>query len=235
MGVVTASVVRRLRVRPARAAEAVEQGPRVRQRLPVLRLVLRGQHRPDLHPARHARPQRRAGHRAGRRPGRGRRRPGGRSARAPRWSSPAASTRSLCPWGWVAQLAGGRLSAPATTRPAAYLPFDRDAQRLRAGRGRRDPRRWRTPSARRAARRAAVYGEIAGYAATFDPRAGPRPAARPAPGRRAGAGRRRAGTRRHRRGLRRRRGRTGAGPGRGRGDHRRCSARAACRSPRPRP
>ena len=174
-------LVGRLRVRPARAAEAVEQGRPVRQRVPVVRLVLRRQHRPDLHPARHARPQRRPRHA----------------------SRPAASTRSaqarrqirkgtrlvvsggvdasICPWGWVAQLASGRLST--SDDPArAYLPFDAEAPRLRAGRGRRDPR----PGGRRVAHATAaprVYGEIAGYGATFDPQPGQRPASRACAGR----------------------------------------------------
>src|SRR5581483_7462514 len=33
---------------------------------------------------------------------------------------------SLCPWGWVAQLAGGRLST-SEQPDRAYLPFDADA------------------------------------------------------------------------------------------------------------
>ncbi|NLU68565.1 ketosynthase chain-length factor [Streptomyces sp. HNM0574] len=77
---------------------------------------------------------------------------------------------SLCPWGWVAQLAGGRLST-AEDPERAYLPFDADAaghvpgeggallvmESLESARERRAPR---------------IYGEIAGYAATFDPRPG---------------------------------------------------------------
>nr|BAJ07844.1 putative chain length determinant factor [Streptomyces sp. 2238-SVT4] len=76
---------------------------------------------------------------------------------------------SLCPWGWVAQLTSGLLSSdddPAT----AYLPFDRRASGHVPGEGgailiveRRDLA---------AARGARVYGEIAGYGATFDPRPG---------------------------------------------------------------
>jgi minimal PKS chain-length factor (CLF/KS beta) len=77
---------------------------------------------------------------------------------------------SICPWGWTAQLASGRLSGgadPAT----AYLPFDSQAaghvpaeggailvlEDARAARDRGAP---------------TVYGEIAGYAATFDPKPG---------------------------------------------------------------
>ena len=205
MGVVTASSVGRLRVRPARAAEAVEQGRPVRQRLPVLRLVLRREHRPDLHPARHARPQRRRRQRPGRRPGRGRRRPAGRSARAPGWSSPAASTPRSCPWGWVAQLASGRLSTgddptarlPALrrARPRGHVPGEGGAILVLEDADGRP---------RRAAPRS--YGEIAGYARHLRPAARQRPAARRCASAielaLADAG---ADARRHRRGLRRRR------------------------------
>ena len=76
-GVVTASSLRRHRVRPARAAAAVAQGPPGRQRLPVHRLVLRREHRPDLHPPRHAGAVRRARQRTGRRAGRARATPAG--------------------------------------------------------------------------------------------------------------------------------------------------------------
>jgi act minimal PKS chain-length factor (CLF/KS beta) len=75
---------------------------------------------------------------------------------------------ALCPWGWVAQLANGRVSTEADPS-RAYLPFDdracgyvpgeggailvvEDSEQLPPG---------RTP-----------YGRIAGYAATFDPRPG---------------------------------------------------------------
>ncbi|MEV0130301.1 ketosynthase chain-length factor [Dactylosporangium sp. NPDC050688] len=74
---------------------------------------------------------------------------------------------SLCSWGWVAKQAGGRLSE--SDDPArAYLPFDARAaghvpgeggailviEDADAARGRGAPR---------------VYGEIAGYGASFDP------------------------------------------------------------------
>ncbi len=74
---------------------------------------------------------------------------------------------SICPWGWVAQLTSGRLSEE--TDPArAYLPFDDDAGGHVPGEGGallvvEDDEHARTRGAR-------VYGEIAGYAATIDPR-----------------------------------------------------------------
>ena len=52
--------LRRRRVRPAGAAAAVGQGPGLRRPVPVHRLVLRGKHRPDLHPRRLQGPLRRA-------------------------------------------------------------------------------------------------------------------------------------------------------------------------------
>jgi act minimal PKS chain-length factor (CLF/KS beta) len=75
---------------------------------------------------------------------------------------------SICPWGWVGQLSSGRLSTGADPA-AAYLPFDRQAaghvpaeggailvlEDAEAARARGAPQ---------------VYGEVAGYAATFDGR-----------------------------------------------------------------
>jgi minimal PKS chain-length factor (CLF/KS beta) len=77
---------------------------------------------------------------------------------------------SPCPWGWVAQLAGGRISRSAD--PArAYLPFDADASGCVPGDGGAifllEPAGLARD--RGAGRR---YGEIAGYAATFDPAPG---------------------------------------------------------------
>ncbi|MFB4310308.1 ketosynthase chain-length factor [Actinomadura sp. GTD37] len=77
---------------------------------------------------------------------------------------------SICPWGWVAQLAGGRISArddPAT----AYLPFDpRAAGHVPGEGGAILVLEDREAARERGARR--VYGEVAGYAATFDPAPG---------------------------------------------------------------
>jgi len=74
---------------------------------------------------------------------------------------------SICPWGWVAQLAGGRLSGrddPGT----AYLPFDARACGHVPGEGGAILVAEDLDCAReRGARQ--VYAEIAGYASTFDP------------------------------------------------------------------
>jgi len=76
---------------------------------------------------------------------------------------------SICSWGWVAQLAGGRLSSVAD--PArAYRPFDASASGHVPGEGGallvlEDAECAHDRGAR-------VYGEIAGYGATFDPRPG---------------------------------------------------------------
>jgi minimal PKS chain-length factor (CLF/KS beta) len=77
---------------------------------------------------------------------------------------------SLCPWGWVAQLASGNLST-RDDPSRAYLPFDTDACGYVPGEGgailivedaEAARRRGGTPG----------YGEIAGYGATFDPKPG---------------------------------------------------------------
>ncbi|MFE2632243.1 ketosynthase chain-length factor [Streptomyces sp. NPDC004562] len=76
---------------------------------------------------------------------------------------------SICPWGWVAQLAAQRL----TTRdePAqAYLPFDAAADGYVPGEGGALLVLESEESAR--SRDARIYGEVAGYAATFDPAPG---------------------------------------------------------------
>jgi act minimal PKS chain-length factor (CLF/KS beta) len=76
---------------------------------------------------------------------------------------------SICPWGWVAQLAAKRL----TTRDEpsrAYLPFDGAADGYVPGEGGALLVMESEESAR--SRDARIYGEIAGYAATFDPAPG---------------------------------------------------------------
>ncbi|MGJ5893509.1 ketosynthase chain-length factor [Streptomyces niveiscabiei] len=76
---------------------------------------------------------------------------------------------SLCPWGWVAQLAGGRLST-SEDPDRAYLPFDQGARGHVPGEGGAILILEDAEAARE--RGAHSYGEIAGYGATFDPRPG---------------------------------------------------------------
>lgn len=76
---------------------------------------------------------------------------------------------SLCSWGWVAQLAGGRL-ATGDDAARAYAPFDAAARGHVPGEGGallvvEDPEHARARGAR-------IYGELAGHAATMDPRPG---------------------------------------------------------------
>ncbi len=74
---------------------------------------------------------------------------------------------SICPWGWVAQLASGRLST-GDDPGSAYLPFDPRARgHVAAEGGAILVLEDGDAAARRGA--AQTYGEIAGYAATFDP------------------------------------------------------------------
>ncbi|GGM05546.1 MULTISPECIES: ketosynthase chain-length factor [Micromonospora] len=76
---------------------------------------------------------------------------------------------SICPWGWVAQLTSGRLST-SDDPTSAYLPFDARARGHVPGEG---GALLILESAEAAQRRGAkVYGQIAGYGATFDPRPG---------------------------------------------------------------
>lgn len=77
---------------------------------------------------------------------------------------------SICPWGWVAQLANGRIST-RTEPERAYLPFDADACGYVPGEG---GALLILEEAEAARRRGAqnVYGEISGYGATFDPKPG---------------------------------------------------------------
>ena len=78
---------------------------------------------------------------------------------------------TLCPWGWAALLASGRLSTSSDPE-RAYLPFDADASGHVPGEGGallilEDAE---TAQSRGAPR---IYGEIAGYGSTFDPKPGP--------------------------------------------------------------
>ncbi|MFJ5886059.1 ketosynthase chain-length factor [Kitasatospora cineracea] len=76
---------------------------------------------------------------------------------------------SICPWGWVAQLSTGRMST--SDEPArAYLPFDRDASGYVPGEGGAILIAEDADAAR--ARGARIYGEIAGYGSTMDPKPG---------------------------------------------------------------
>ncbi|WP_405137182.1 ketosynthase chain-length factor [Nocardia sp. NBC_01388] len=71
------------------------------------------------------------------------------------------------PWGWVSQIASGRLSE--CSDPArAYLPFDADARGFVPGEG---GALLVLEDAEAAVQRGAprIYGEISGYATTFDP------------------------------------------------------------------
>jgi len=74
------------------------------------------------------------------------------------------------PWGWSAQLAGGLVSQ-ATDPERAYLPFDAAACGYVPGEGGALLVVEDAVSARERGA-AQVYGEIAGYAATFDPAPG---------------------------------------------------------------
>ncbi|MGW0965776.1 ketosynthase chain-length factor [Streptomyces sp. NPDC002516] len=77
---------------------------------------------------------------------------------------------SICPWGWVAQMASNRLSTSRDPE-RAYLPFDPAAAGHVAGEGGALLVLEELEQARaRGARR--IYGEIAGYGSTLDPRPG---------------------------------------------------------------
>ncbi|WP_327261132.1 ketosynthase chain-length factor [Streptomyces sp. NBC_01232] len=76
---------------------------------------------------------------------------------------------SLCPWGWVAQMAADRMST-SDDPERAYLPFDPTASGHVAGEGGALLVMEEVAAARRRGGR--VYGEIAGYGATMDPKPG---------------------------------------------------------------
>jgi len=73
---------------------------------------------------------------------------------------------ALCPWGWVSQIANGRVSLREEPH-RAYLPFSREACGYVPGEGAALLIVEDADSAH--ARGARRYGEVAGYAATFDP------------------------------------------------------------------
>jgi act minimal PKS chain-length factor (CLF/KS beta) len=73
---------------------------------------------------------------------------------------------SICPWGWVAQQASGRLTT-SDDPTAAYLPFDGRASGHVPGEGGAILVVEDAASARH--RDARVYGAVAGYGASFDP------------------------------------------------------------------
>ncbi|MBT2386566.1 ketosynthase chain-length factor [Streptomyces sp. ISL-11] len=77
---------------------------------------------------------------------------------------------SICPWGWVAQLAGG-LMTTSEDPERAYLPFDANACGYVPGEG---GALLILEDADAARERGAtnIYGTIAGYGATFDPKPG---------------------------------------------------------------
>ncbi|WP_327430282.1 MULTISPECIES: ketosynthase chain-length factor [unclassified Streptomyces] len=76
---------------------------------------------------------------------------------------------SLSPWGLVSQLTTGRLTATADPE-RAYAPFDASADGYLPGEGGAILVLERESAARE--RGARVYGTIAGYGATFDPKPG---------------------------------------------------------------
>ncbi|GAB1644468.1 ketosynthase chain-length factor [Krasilnikovia sp. MM14-A1259] len=74
---------------------------------------------------------------------------------------------ALDPWGWISQIAGGRVSR-ATDPARAYLPFDAAAAGYVPGEG-GAVLVLEDAAAARSRGVQAVHGEIAGYASTFDP------------------------------------------------------------------
>jgi act minimal PKS chain-length factor (CLF/KS beta) len=76
---------------------------------------------------------------------------------------------SICPWGWVAQLTSGMLSTD-NNPDTAYRPFESDAGGHVPGEGGALLVLEEAAAAR--GRGVRVYGRIAGYGATFDPKPG---------------------------------------------------------------
>jgi act minimal PKS chain-length factor (CLF/KS beta) len=76
---------------------------------------------------------------------------------------------SICSWGWVAHLTSGRLS-PGDDPTRAYQPFGRAAAGYVPAEGGALVVLESLDAARE--RGARVYGEVAGYASTFDPKPG---------------------------------------------------------------
>ncbi|MFH8617106.1 ketosynthase chain-length factor [Streptomyces sp. NPDC017979] len=76
---------------------------------------------------------------------------------------------SLCPWGWVAQMAGERMSTSEDPE-RAYLPFDARARGHVPGEGGAHLVVEDVAAARE--RGARIHGLIAGYGSTMDPRPG---------------------------------------------------------------
>ncbi len=77
---------------------------------------------------------------------------------------------SICPWGWTAQIAAGNLSQSGD--PArAYLPFDEQAAGFVSGEG-GALLILEEEQAARERDAAHIYGKIAGYGATLDPKPG---------------------------------------------------------------
>ncbi|MEU9608363.1 ketosynthase chain-length factor [Streptomyces sp. NPDC048057] len=76
---------------------------------------------------------------------------------------------SLCPWGWVAQMAGDRMSTSEDPE-RAYLPFDARASGHVPGEGGAHLVVEDVAAARE--RGARIHGLIAGYGSTMDPRPG---------------------------------------------------------------
>lgn len=76
---------------------------------------------------------------------------------------------SICSWGWVAQMTSGRISADHIPE-RAYRPFDAAAAGHVPGEGGALLILEDAAAARN--RGAQVYGEIAGYGSTFDPKPG---------------------------------------------------------------